>query len=93
MPQEIIPGLTYRLNIWPNPEYRCPVCDTMIVPDAGLNGLVGRVEALSVGTLIYHNASDTGCMEMYPSREGCYSFEGFLAVPYTWLEGPIKEEE
>lgn len=88
MLRDIEIGQKYRLNIRPNPEYRCPVCDRMIVLNPEYQGDT---------VLVYQNYSGPircngpdGCGKTFPVGEGFYlirkDWKSNLAVPYTWLE-------
>ncbi len=95
MLREIEIGKQYRLNIQPNEEYRCPLCDAVMgqytldhSPEA--TGATVTVTRRS-GSSLHHGVG--GCGGTYPTPEGMYHVEnvdGSMNVPSAWLE-PLEE--
>ncbi len=97
MPREIEIGKQYRLNIQPNPEYRCANCGHEIgtnndgtVKDK-LQGIIVTPSEHLVGQMGHQSCCDS--WQMIP--EGCYGLAEFsnALCPYTWLERlePLEE--
>jgi len=89
MLREIEIGKQYRLNIRPNPEYRCLGCDRM--HGEGTNNRNGRVATI-LAELIDAEISCPVCHTVLTVQEGVFLTDlnnqngAPIAVPYTWLE-------